>query len=264
MSGVIRTVAAWLDPRPACALLTADDRTLEGVEAARFARAWAPLVLISGVWGLANMAVWSAAWWIWGEYSGLTVMPAVAVTALTAFGPGRRALPALGSAIGGRDEAAGRVATSAIIVCLALAMLELKSWNPDWATWMPHEWRWVRPRALYRTLILAPVWGAWAMLILPQICRARERTEPAVAAMARGCGPLPAAFVLAIPLAATILYFNYLPWSQLSISAAAMVAALAGGVLLCRRFGGLTRRALLATNMLTQMAFVLAYLANKW
>ena len=49
----------------------------------------------------------------------------------------------------------------------------------------------------------------------------------------------------------------------MKIPAAAFVAAVAGGLVLCRRAGGVTRQALLANNLVTQIAFLLAYLANR-
>jgi hypothetical protein len=101
------------------------------------------------------------------------------------------------------------------------------------------------------------------MLLAGQFCRPSARTEPAVAALARGCGAMTTTAVLAVLVAVTVTYFNHLPLTQLGISATAIVTAAAGGVLLCRRWGGLCRSALLASNMLTQIAFLLAYLVHR-
>jgi F0F1-type ATP synthase membrane subunit c/vacuolar-type H+-ATPase subunit K len=60
----------------------------------------------------------------------------------------------------------------------------------------------------------------------------------------------------------TIVYFNFLPWTQLTISAAALVAAIGSGIGLCRFAGGVTRKNLLATSAVTQIVFLMAYLAN--
>ena len=66
-------------------------------------------------------------------------------------------------------------------------------------------------------------------------------------------------------LAATLLYFHFLDWPwRLLIAGVTVFVAICGGVILCRRGGGLRRSALLAVNVLTQTAFILAYLANRW
>jgi hypothetical protein len=101
------------------------------------------------------------------------------------------------------------------------------------------------------------------MLVACQFSKPAESAPPAVAAFAAGCTPLAACVVLAAVLSATIVYFGYLPWRPLSISAVAMVVAAAAGPAVSKRRGGLDRNALLATNLLTQLAFLLACLANR-
>ena len=83
------------------------------------------------------------------------------------------------------------------------------------------------------------------------------------AAFARGCGPISAAAVMGLLLGLTVTYFNFLPWEQVGISGAIIVSAIAAGLLCCRLDGGLTRRALLAANILTQIATLLACLAGR-
>ena len=68
---------------------------------------------------------------------------------------------------------------------------------------------------------------------------------------------------MAGPLAGSIIYFNFLPWTQLSISAAVIFASIAGGAVLGRLNGGLNRKTLLGANLLSQIVFILAYLANR-
>jgi uncharacterized membrane protein YozB (DUF420 family) len=66
---------------------------------------------------------------------------------------------------------------------------------------------------------------------------------------------------MGLVLAWSILYFRFLPWAQVGISALAALAAVLGGLALCRRAGGLTHQVLLAANLLTQIVFLLVYLA---
>ena len=155
---------------------------------------------------------------------------------------------------------------AAITLLLALAMLGLESREPDYSDSLPWFCHWI-PRTMFRTMILAPLWGAWAMLITLQFCRPAEQTEPAVAALARGCGPLTAVMCMALPFVATVWSFRLFTyahdWLQhLIIPGTTVLAAIVGGWLFCRLDGAPTRRGLLATNMLTQLVFILAYLST--
>ena len=67
---------------------------------------------------------------------------------------------------------------------------------------------------------------------------------------------------MAVGLAMTIGYVGYLGLgAQLTIPAVTIVAAIISGLVMCRATGALSRRGLLAGNMLTQIVFVLAFLA---
>jgi hypothetical protein len=123
---------------------------------------------------------------------------------------------------------------------------------------------WLRPdKELFRVLLLMPLWGAWSMLITVQWCHAGDGTEPAVAAFARGCRPMAMAGALAAILILTIQYFTFLPWTHLAVAGASIVAAALAGPVMCRATRGLTRRALLAANLLTQLVFLLSYVGIR-
>jgi hypothetical protein len=243
-------------------LLTAEDDALANQPPGRFGRAWFGLVLLSLGWGACSMVLWSWTWGLFGDFSGIPLMPVAVVTAVGLMGLYPRCLLALAGSLVGREPRRS-VAASVIVAVWVLMLLGLKSWNPDFPHYLPYIWQWTRPRMMFRPLLLAPLWGGWAMLLTGQFCRPGELCEPVVAALTRGCSVVMTTVVLAALLGVTVTYFNHLPWTQLSISATAIVTAAAGGVLLCRRWGGLCRGALLATNMLTQIAFMLAYLANR-
>lgn len=219
--------------------------------------------MLSLGWGIFMAAAWDFTGWLFGWYSGIPLVPVVVVVAATVLWMYRRAVGALSEAVSGEDVYVRSLVGSVIVVTLSLALLGLKGWNPDWPRYLPPAWKWIRPRAMYRVLILAPVWGGWAMLITCQFCKPTKRTEAAVVAFAAGCGPVIAAVCMAVPLAGAIIYFNYLPWTQLSISAAAIFAAVVGGAALAKRNGGLNRKTLLGVNLMTQIVFILAYLANR-
>jgi hypothetical protein len=256
--GVLR----WLAQRPAYMMLTAGDEELARQPPRRFAHAWVGMMLLSLVWGLATVQVWSLTWGVFGDYSGIPLMPAAAVLSVYALWLYRHSILALAGVILTR-QGHQVLATGTILVALSLILLGLKSLNPDYPTDLPPAWQWIRPRTMYRALSLAPLWGGWAMLVACQFSKPAESAPPAVAAFAAGCTPLAACVVLAAVLSATIVYFGYLPWRPLSISAVAMVVAAAAGPAVSKRRGGLDRNALLATNLLTQLAFLLACLANR-
>lgn len=135
--------------------------------------------------------------------------------------------------------------------------------NPDWPTHLPRAWAWLWPRAVYRVLLLMPVWGSWSMLALGQFHRPSATTDGPARHFAAGVSPLAAAAWLLAPLAGSLIYLNFLyPWHFLP-PAAAMLAALGGGTMLVRLRGALSRKALLGTNFLTQLFFLTAYLSVR-
>ena len=263
MAGTVKSIFTWAVNRPSYLLLVAADERLSAAGAQQFAHAWPGVMVLSLAWGLASAGLWGVGLVVFGNPADLPLMSTALVVGASAIWPYRRAVSAVGEVLGGGDSRIEGLVTCVTVIFWALALLGLEGWDHDWPTSLAPHWRWLRAQPMYRALLLAPLWGGWAMLIVPQFCRANGRTEPAVAAFAAGCGPLAAAACMGAIAAGTVLYFNYLPWRQLSISAAAVLAAIAGGVVLCRTAGGLNRRSLLAANLLTQLAFLAAYLANR-
>ena len=101
------------------------------------------------------------------------------------------------------------------------------------------------------------------MLIAVQFRRPCIASDPVTRCFARGCGPLTAVACLAAPLTGTIIYFHYMGMAgQLVITIATAATAILVGPLLCRIGGGLTRQALLAGNLITQIVFLM--LCTVW
>ena len=258
------SITRWLVQRPSYMLLTADDARLAAEAPQRFRRAWLGLMALSLLWGGAMWYLYGTAWTLFGEVTGLRLMSAGVVVVATVAWLYRRSVVDLGRMLTGGRDAQAAPAAAGVTVLLALAMLGLESGQPDYSDSLPWFLHWI-PRTMFRVLILGPLWGAWAMLIIPQFCRPTARTEPVVDAFIRGCGPMTAAACMLVPLAATLYSYRMYRqdgWWYLSIPAAPVLAAIFGGWALCRAEAGPTRRALLAANMLTQIAFILAYLAN--
>jgi hypothetical protein len=248
--------------RPGYMFLTAGDEVLAAQLPVRFAFVWLDLMVLSGAWGGLSVLLYSWTWGLFGDYSGIPFMPVAAVLTVGTLLLYRRSVTALAESLSKTGTAVMAI-TCLILLVQTLCLLGLKSWNPDFPQYLPPTWQWLRPRTMFRPLLLAPLWGGWAMLAACQFCKPGGTTEPVVAAMARGCGPAVTAMSLAAVLTATILYFNHLPWMQLSISAMPMAVAILGGPLLGWKDGSLSRRVLLANNLLAQIAFLLAYLANR-
>ena len=179
--------------------------------------------------------------------------------------PFRRACASLADLCAGKDGPSRPVVLSVLVVGLAMCLMSIRPVYHSREYALPEWLQWVLPgEDYYRVLLLMPLWGAWSMLITPQFRRASGATEPYVAAMARGGGAGTAAACLVVPLAGSIFYFHYLGLrGEVVVSAVAALSAIAAGLVCCRAAGGLTRRALLAANLLTQIAFLLAYLANR-
>lgn len=197
MTARIALICRWLTHLSGYMLLTAGDEALAAEPAERFARAWRSLIAVSLVWGVASAGLYGVAWAVFGEYTGIQLMPVAAVLAMWVLWFARRMVAALGRELAGGDPGEQAAAVAVIVVVLALALLGLKSWQPDWQV------GWLRvPRTMFRVLILAPLWGAWSMFVAALFCRATRHTEPSVAAFIGGCGPLTASALMAVLLAA--------------------------------------------------------------
>ncbi len=262
--------ARWSSLRGGWWVMTAGDGRLASHPASVFDRAWAGVLAVSLAWGVLSIALWEAALRLFDLYSGFPLMPVALLVPAAVLGVYRRSVLEAGRLLGGRDPVGRSLAAGCVVVALTLTLLGIKGlgWREEWPAnlgFLPH---WLRPRATYRVLLLAPLWGAWGMLTSLHLGRPDESTEPAVRRMRAGFGPAAATLVMALLLGGSMVLFNYLPWWQVGIGGSAIVAALVGGWVLGRLTGGLRRCTLLVVNLLTQWIFLLAYLsirrAGRW
>jgi len=262
--GTLAAVARWLVERPSYMLMTAGDEQLSRRPARRFAAAWPGVMALSLGWGVLLAGLWGLSWRLFKEPGGILFTPAAVTVAVFLLWPFRRAASALSEVIAGAGNTQRAILAALLVAVLALCMLGLGSSRYHNESVLPAALAWIRPSAeLYRVLIVMPLWGGWAMLITGQFCRPREDTAPAVAAFVLGCGPVAATASMLAPALLTWAYFHFLNGWEMSMSAAAVITAVVGGMALSRRTGGLKRATLLAANVLTQLAFVLSYLANR-
>jgi len=261
----------WLIGRPSYMLLTAGESRLAAAEPSRFVWAWFGLALQSVAWGALLVCVWNLSWGLFGDvpvgrYAALNpslqLLPALAAAAVIVLWPFRRAAASCADLLGGADAGIRAMVSAIEVLLLTLALVAMKSRQVSEAQLPPQFWG-VRPDLdACRALMLMPLWGVWGILITSQFCKPCSDTEGPVAAFARGCGPATAAFCLVLPLGATWYSFHFLGmWQHWTMSISTAVCAIAAGVIFCRIGGGLSRRTLLATSMMTQLAFMLAVLA---
>lgn len=220
-----------------------------------------------GVLALAWSAVLAVTWWLASGVSrnwvaGLPIVQVIAVLVVVLVSPLRVQLAALAERLGGSAPAGAGAAASVLTAILALALLAIQPHSPDWSTWLPLWLRWLRPEALYRPLMLMPLWGVWAMMPPLHFCRACEATEPLLRRARENQPVLATAFWMALPLAGTLWQLNFIGAWMILPAAGALLAGSVGSVALCRT-GGLTRRNLLAGAFAAQLTFLLCYVAAK-
>jgi hypothetical protein len=257
-------VCRKLVARPSYLLLTANDEQLSSQDPRRFARAWPGVMILSLAWGALLAAIWGLSWWLFKEPANILFTPAAVTVAVFVLWAFRRGTCALAEIIAGRGATSRAVVAALLVAVLTLCLLGLSSSHYHHENMLPGFLAWGRPKIeLYRVLVLMPLWGGWATIISGQFCKPTEETEPAVAEFVRGCSPVAATACMLPPALLTWAYFHFLNGWEISMSAAAIVTAIAGGAALAHRTRGLKRSTLLAANVLTQLAFVLAYLANR-
>jgi hypothetical protein len=272
---MIAKLLNWLFDRPAYVMLVRCDQALEAQPRQRFTRSWAWLMILSLLVGVASCQVFGGPWELFGGYSRPLIIPPAMTVAFLVLWPLRRAISATAQVVGGRDSTNVATAAALTVLMFALALIampvqpvydelqlpaRLASLRP-WLAWLRPEYD------IHRVLLLAPLWGAWAMLIVGQFCKPNERTEPQVASMLRGCGAFTSAALMGLLTAVTLFYCpsrEWTQWAQLTTPAATIVAAVAGGAVICRSQNGLRRNGLLCANVLVQLVFMLAYLANRY
>lgn len=264
MANVIQksgAIVRWIIRRPAYMLLTARQETLQAQPGERFKRAWLGLLIISIAWGVMSLYLWSLSWkFLDGNFPWPVRTPAL-LAAVILLWPMRHSLSAAAGLCRGRTAMAGSAAIIIYIVLAGGLMFLPGRFNFDEFA-LPAWLAWLRPTCLqYRVIVLMPIWGWWAMLIVSKFCKPGEKTCPAAAAMASGTGPLLAAAGLALPLLLTAFYFSYMGWRHWIMSGCCVAVALAGGLILCRLLGGLCRNVLVAANLLTQFALLGSCLA---
>lgn len=258
---IAANIFRWFVHRPSYMMLVASDEALSAGSPARFRGAWAGMVFGSLVWGGLLASLWVLTERAITDPLGMGIMPAVFTVAAMVVWPFRRAFGAAAEVLGGQDPSI-RSAMGGLLAAVFMFGLLAAKHNYIYSDMVLPTWlMWLRPDVdTARLLVLMPLWGAWAILITGQFCRACERTEPAIVALSKGCGPVLAAMGVALPLAATWFYFGYMGnWAHWQMSGLALVGALASGLVACKVRGCLSRKVLLCANLMAQVSLLLGY-----
>lgn len=236
-------------------------------------------VLLGLVIGLVYAGVYRVAWRQFGEVRSLPLVPAVAVwlldvslvASLFYLGAARtigRMIAPQSSVSVGADNQSNRypIEILVLLILVVLKLMLLMAIPQGISGWPgPGDWRsyfnWVYARPHYRPLILAPIWGRWAMLLVGSIGRLHERSDEG---LSRFCGVLSAGLVLMLMVPVTVLTSIYCGrlgrWMFGCIIACIVLAGTyLYGVLAARRQGGQTRDSILGAGLIGELIFLIAY-----
>ena len=235
------------------------------------------------IWGLAIGAayavVFGLVWAGFGEYQRIHWLPAVAVVTLDLALCGHRLLLGVSKLAAGnrtaddQDNQALTISVVLILVLIALAKFALIASLPIgvWRTQPSSSWHWeavfgklgpLYPGIVYRPLILAPLWGRWAMTLAMTIGRTAPAGSLRLQRMA-GNASLPATFAYWLLCAAlTTVYCSgsgaYVTHGVI-LALVLMVVAYLSGFILARLCAGQTEASVAATGLVTEMTFLICY-----
>lgn len=244
----------------------------DGDAMARWIIPWGLLV------GAAWMTVFRVAWRLFGdpEMTRVRVLPALAVVLLECTLTGYLLIVGLSRAAGSavrHDGPAGATAHAErgpLILMLAVAAhLALFISLPERIGWYPahDDWRSylnpLYPQVTYRPLLLAPLWGRWAMILAAGVGRAAPDADELTRALCRAVRPARVLRTLLVPLAVFAVYMNREGqfFQGLFASLIVFLSAYLTALLLARRWGGQTRDTIHAAGAMAQMTFLASYRA---
>lgn len=234
------------------------------------------------LWGLLTgilyAAVFRVAWRSFGEYQYVRFVPMAFVLIADLGWGGYRLLTATSSLFAARRSSeSAPESPSYLPVILALVLISIlkyailvslpmgtprPSQSIEWATWR-HQLGFLYPKAIYRPLILMPVWGRWAMMLALSIGRASPACSPRLRRMAQASQLWRILLYWLGCMGLTLFYASGNP-SQVGrsviISLGVLVIAYLVSFGLSRRSDGQTETSTLAAGLAGEMGFLLLYL----
>jgi hypothetical protein len=227
--------------------------------------------------GLLYAGAYRGCWRVFGEVSGVRLIPALAVWLLDAalfglpmfLGASRMADRwSLADDPAGRPDD-GRLRTAGMVTLIVLLIAKLALWTaiPKGLAGWPMDWRrhlnFLYPRPVFRPLILAPLWGRWALMLAGSIGRpALTRGRP-MAGIAGVASPAAVLGWFVVNVVATSIYCGrHGRWMiGCIIGLVVLGVTFLFSVLTARRFSGHTRFTVYAAAGLAEIVFLIAYLA---
>lgn len=234
--------------------------------------------------GLATGIVWAAlfrvSWRLYGETANMRVLPALVIVLVECLLTGpflalglARTMHLLTSASPHRsqthdEEPLSPVGSLALVLAILAQWVLLVSvpnatpWYPSQTDWR-HPFVWLYPAPIYRPLVLAPIWGRWAILLAASIGRAAPQADRRTVALSESISPSTLLGHLVLPMGLTSLYCsrdqNLL--TGVIIGLIVFATTYVVSIAFARRGGGQTRHSLFATAQVAQLTFLMLYRA---
>lgn len=236
-----------------------------------------PLGLLIGlVWA----GLFKSTWRLYGEVASLRVIPPLAIVLVESLITGpflmlglARTVNLLTSARPWRPptdaaEPLSPVGTLALVLSVLSLWVFIASIPPTSGWWPPPgDWRYplrhLYPAPIYRSLVLAPIWGRWAILLAGTVGRTAKYSDDQTVVLCRPLTPGRLLLHTIFPMTITSAYLsrdgNYL--TGIIAGMIVFLAAYVPSVVMARRGGGQTRQSLYAVGLVGQLAFLAAYRA---
>ncbi|MHC4063380.1 MAG: adenosylcobinamide-GDP ribazoletransferase [Planctomycetota bacterium] len=226
--------------------------------------------------GLLYVGLFRASWRIFGEVSGVRLMPALAVWLVDVVLFGQLMLRGAAGTIdkwAGDRESGGAAAMwigqAGMIGLFVLLILKLGLWTalPAGVEGWPGDWRrffnFAYPRPVLRPLILAPVWGRWGMILAAGIGRTAPAEGGPIAGLSGARSPaVVLGWFLPVLGLSAIYCGRHGRWMiGCIIGLAVLGVTFLFSVVSARRFSGHTRFTVYAAGLLSEIAFLVFYLA---
>ncbi|MCP4246893.1 MAG: hypothetical protein GY778_07575 [bacterium] len=227
--------------------------------------------------GMLYVGLFRASWRVFGEVGGVRLMPALAVW--LADGMVFGLVMFLGAArtvdrwkerdVSVSADAAPSLGQVGLTALFVLLIVKLVLWCalPEGVAGWPADWRrhfnFAYPRPVLRPLILAPLWGRWALILAAGIGRRAPGAEPPNQTPAQPPSPIAVLGWFLPILALTAVYCGRQGRWMIGciIGLAVMGVAFLFAVISSRRFLGHTPFTVLATGLVTETTFLVCYLA---
>ena len=233
-----------------------------------------PLGLLTGlIWA----GVFRASWRAFGEVAGVCPIPALAVVLLDVTFLGYRQYRGAAQVLDiGRSErntaAPADIQDRSIAALIVLVITVLTMWVlilalPKGPGYWPSGWResWhlneLYPRPVFRPLILAPLWGHWAMLMAGNVGRARPGSS--ASGLCAAARPIVVLVTLLPVIGLTTIYCSRQGNRLLGLIVGLVVLAVTHvlSTIMGRRCRGQCFGSLFASAKVAEITFLLTYLA---